>query len=572
MPTRLVTAAQFRKALLEKEDLGEVGVIKFPHTEIKAISEAERTVDFVISTPSVDRERDTISIKGWKLGNFRRNPVVLFAHNSGAPPIAQAPKVRRNGDALESLGTKFTTEEENPFGAMIFRMIRGKFLRATSVGFLPLKFEFADSEEDEGRKFGLDFLEQELLEFSVVPVPANPEALITNSLKAGIDLSPLGPWCERVLDDWEEHGNLVLPRDDVETLWKGSADRRPRVHQMTKAQQDRLRERNLELAREQQAEDEDVRCMIPDHDHDTEDEAAACNVKTINAIEAGEDVEGVDRALLDEWRVAMADDEAENEAAYWGCGKRDHQHESEGDAYECIAALVADLKAGHAVDGVTSAFREAWNDNETVFHPTPFSVLSEEQIEDIATAAMDAVKQITAGAEAPEDEDVTLAEDSGEGGNEAPLARLLDNPAAPIMAAFSRLGEAVLKVAELPRVEAPKPKWDKDAPPIRLAVVSDGPTQTLLIDSESRRLIAGVRLVRLEHEAGDLSRLCLEITDQIDIEVENFMQDIEIVAFDPQPPSDEEGISIEEIRSIFERVAGETVGPMLDQALGRLPR
>ena len=51
-----------------------------------------------------------------------------------------------------------------------------------SVGFAPIKFKFTSDPE---RKFGIDFIEQELLEFSIVPVPANPDAVIWNSHERG---------------------------------------------------------------------------------------------------------------------------------------------------------------------------------------------------------------------------------------------------------------------------------------------------------------------------------------------------------------------------------------------------
>ncbi len=46
---------------------------------------------------------------------------------------------------------------------------------STSVGFAPLKYAFTD---DPQRRYGIDFLEQELLEFSIVTIPANPDALL----------------------------------------------------------------------------------------------------------------------------------------------------------------------------------------------------------------------------------------------------------------------------------------------------------------------------------------------------------------------------------------------------------
>jgi hypothetical protein len=66
-------------------------------------------------------------------------------------------------------------------------MYRDGFLKATSVGFQPLKYAFTD---DPQRRFGIDFLEQELIEFSLVTVPANAEALIEGR-KAGINVDPL---------------------------------------------------------------------------------------------------------------------------------------------------------------------------------------------------------------------------------------------------------------------------------------------------------------------------------------------------------------------------------------------
>jgi phage head maturation protease len=69
-------------------------------------------------------------------------------------------------------------------------MLKTGFLSATSVGFIPLKYNFVD---DPQRRFGIDFLEQELLEFSIVTVPANAEALIEGR---GLEPAPIIPVAE----------------------------------------------------------------------------------------------------------------------------------------------------------------------------------------------------------------------------------------------------------------------------------------------------------------------------------------------------------------------------------------
>ena len=60
-------------------------------------------------------------------------------------------------------------------GEHVAELVSQGFLKATSVGFRPLALQ---PSSDPARKYGIDFLEQELLEFSIVSIPANAEALI----------------------------------------------------------------------------------------------------------------------------------------------------------------------------------------------------------------------------------------------------------------------------------------------------------------------------------------------------------------------------------------------------------
>jgi HK97 family phage prohead protease len=142
-------------------------------TEIKAADDS-RAFDFTISTAAVDRYGDTVAVDGWKLANFRKNPVVLWMHDNTMLPVGKAVNVRVEDGKLKAR-TEFTPAEMVRFNDIVFEMIKGGFLSTTSVGFIPLKYAFVDDPE---RRFGIDFQEQELLEFSIVTVPANPEALI----------------------------------------------------------------------------------------------------------------------------------------------------------------------------------------------------------------------------------------------------------------------------------------------------------------------------------------------------------------------------------------------------------
>jgi hypothetical protein len=76
-----------------------------------------------------------------------------------------------------------------PFADTIFRLLQGNFLRALSVGFKPWSWTLST---DPTRPGGLDFKKQELLEISVVPVPANANALMEARAK-GIHVSDRRP-------------------------------------------------------------------------------------------------------------------------------------------------------------------------------------------------------------------------------------------------------------------------------------------------------------------------------------------------------------------------------------------
>lgn len=162
--------------------------------EIKAIDAEARAIDFVISTASVDRYGDTIAADGWKLDAYRKNPVVLWAHDATSLPVGKASFVRVEDGVLKARA-QFMPREISGFANAVFEAYKGGFLSATSVGFLPLKYNFVD---DPQRRFGVDFLEQELLEFSCVPVPANAEALIEAAAK-NLDIEPLRAWARKLI-------------------------------------------------------------------------------------------------------------------------------------------------------------------------------------------------------------------------------------------------------------------------------------------------------------------------------------------------------------------------------------
>src|SRR5262249_22013159 len=109
----------------------------------------DRTFTFTISTPAVDRAGDSIAIAGWRLGNYRRNPVVLWGHDGKLLPVGRGTGVWIEQNKLKST-VQLAPAEANPDAEKVFQMIKGGFIGAASVGFLPLKFSFSDKPD---RKF-----------------------------------------------------------------------------------------------------------------------------------------------------------------------------------------------------------------------------------------------------------------------------------------------------------------------------------------------------------------------------------------------------------------------------------
>jgi len=129
-------------------------------------------MEFVMSDETPDRMDDIIMSDGWELENFKRNPIALFGHRSDFP-IGKWTNLRVEGKQLKGkleLAPAGTSERIDE----IRKLIEADILRAVSVGFRPKEHTQLDSKNPFS---GLRFTKQELVETSLVSVPANPNAL-----------------------------------------------------------------------------------------------------------------------------------------------------------------------------------------------------------------------------------------------------------------------------------------------------------------------------------------------------------------------------------------------------------
>lgn len=129
-----------------------------------------------VSTIAVDRDGDRVLPQGGDLTNYLHNPVVLYGHDAKALPIGAATQV-----VADSTGIKLQWRwlENDPFADRVRNAWEQGIIRAASIGFLPRR----SVRNEYG---GQDHREWELAEVSLVPVPANPQAVRT--------LKSLGLW------------------------------------------------------------------------------------------------------------------------------------------------------------------------------------------------------------------------------------------------------------------------------------------------------------------------------------------------------------------------------------------
>lgn len=192
--------------------------MQFKQIQIKKYKkQSDDKVTFIASTDDVDRYSDIIDQKGWLLDNYKKNPVILFNHNSQALPIGRGyPRVENDKLMID---VEFDMDDE--LGAKIARKVKNGFMSAVSVGFNPKKAIERSDLPTEHRYYGergMFFEQAELLEVSVVTIPANAAAIAAKSL----DLELLIAKLLTITKDKIDYGLKSNAKEAMEVLSAGT--------------------------------------------------------------------------------------------------------------------------------------------------------------------------------------------------------------------------------------------------------------------------------------------------------------------------------------------------------------
>lgn len=139
-------------------------------------------IRFVAANEGMMADRLDLQMDGADLERFKRNPVILWAHDYRSVPIARATDVFTKGTQLIE---DVVFDQEDDFAVQVEKKYRDGWLNAVSIGFDP-KVIVDETGKAVSWWEGGKVSEWELLETSCVPVPMDADALVDGRSRAGL--------------------------------------------------------------------------------------------------------------------------------------------------------------------------------------------------------------------------------------------------------------------------------------------------------------------------------------------------------------------------------------------------
>lgn len=141
--------------------------LEVKHLEATIEKKEDGSFTAVASTNATDRHGEVVDNNGWDLKAYKKNPVILWGHDHNEPAIGTAKKVWVDGQGKRAkLMIQPILHDVTEKARAIKELVDRGIIKTLSVGFKPL--ESPD---------GVTFTKNELLEVSMVNVPANAEAM-----------------------------------------------------------------------------------------------------------------------------------------------------------------------------------------------------------------------------------------------------------------------------------------------------------------------------------------------------------------------------------------------------------
>lgn len=188
--------------------------------EVRKDEQGSRKITFVASDGTRDSAGTVLNVDGWKLDRFNNNGIIGYQHKvyGGWDDTDNPDNVIGKGYAYVKDGqllvdVEFEPAEINELAEKIYQKLLFGSLKAVSVGFMPVgKGQWGKDEESlDGKNPTYYYAGQELLEVSVVNIPANP-----NALKKGLELQDSE--MEQLRSEFVKEVEMPEQEDDAERL------------------------------------------------------------------------------------------------------------------------------------------------------------------------------------------------------------------------------------------------------------------------------------------------------------------------------------------------------------------
>lgn len=199
---------------IHKREIGEVVTLyrTIDKETVKAIDEDSGILEAIVTTSDVDRYNEVIVTSGIDTANYiERNPVVLYGHDYYSFPVGKTLKLTQLKNKIKA---QFQLAiEEYDFAATLYKLIKGGYINAVSIGGRVL--EWSDDYKS--------IVRMEMVEFSIVSIPANPAAMITGKsfeAMAGKSMSDVKAEAEQMSQKIMLDKLKGMPDDDLKDAIK----------------------------------------------------------------------------------------------------------------------------------------------------------------------------------------------------------------------------------------------------------------------------------------------------------------------------------------------------------------
>ncbi|WP_435624481.1 hypothetical protein [Flagellimonas sp.] len=150
--------------------------------EVLSVDEEKRSIDFVLSSEAVDSYKTVFKSDKWRMARYNANPVVTFNHDdysSDPDSVIGTAEIRFEGGKM--IARAFFEDNEpdgdrNEKADKIYRKAKKGTLRGASIRAAIYEARYGDKNKGEDEEV-LYFEDQELIAWSIVTIPSNPEAL-----------------------------------------------------------------------------------------------------------------------------------------------------------------------------------------------------------------------------------------------------------------------------------------------------------------------------------------------------------------------------------------------------------